>query len=900
LSHPSALGDAAERLSAALSDRYVIERELGRGGMATVYLARDIRHEREVAVKVLDPELGAVLGADRFLSEIRVTAKLQHPNLLPLFDSGQAAGLLYYAMPFVEGESLRRRIEREHQLPIADALRIAKDVAGALDYAHRHGVIHRDIKPENILLHDGRAMIADFGIALAVQSAGAARMTQTGLSLGTPQYMSPEQAMGERTIDARADIYALGAVLYEMLTGDAPFTGSSVQAIVAKVLNERPTPVRTLRDSVSPAVEHAVLTALAKLPADRYSTAREFADALDVRTSSYDTPVPTSTRGKAVTWRSPLVLTLVGLLAVVSGIAIALSVSRWSGTRQTTDEPTVRFPIELARYVSAGAAVGSGVAISSDGRTIAYIGGSTDASAQQVLVRSMNDPQPRAVAGTDAAQGLFFAPNGKAMCVWAAGRLSRVPLDGGAPLLLSAGTGFTGGTWGANGVIVFSVRGRLLSVNESGGPVTRVAGDTTTSRYETFPTFLDDGETLLVTSGTDAQTQQSSIVAVSVRTGKRTPLGISGSFVVGVMDGVLVYTTSTRQLMGVRFDQRALKLVGVPTQLMAIPISPSSVAPAVAISPAGTLIYAGGSSSSELMRVDMRGVATPVASEARLFANPRFSPDGRRIAVAIGEGNYSSVWLYDIAVKTFLRFSPDTAGRPEWTVDGRRVIYRWSSSANLEASESRSAMWWRPIDNSEPATPVFTVGNGDLWEAVMTPDGRGLVVQRDVATTGTGADVVYRSLTDSVFVPIAANVGAETQGRPSPDGNWVAYQATVPGGTSQIIVKHITGKGGEVVVSPSFGTEPVWSRDRKHLYYRDAKQFVDVQYTASSEFRIVSRTPLFADAYNYSPGPHANYDVYPDGSGFLALRPTERRRFIVAHNWRAELRQAMSAQGQTR
>ena len=206
-----------EHLASALADRYRIERELGAGGMATVYLAHDLRHDRDVAIKVLHPDLGAALGGERFLSEIKTTARLQHPHILPLLDSGDADGLLYYVMPVVTGETLRARLDREHLLPIDDALRIAREIGDALEHAHRIGVIHRDIKPENILLHDGQAIVADFGIALAVQSAGGARMTQTGLSLGTPQYMSPEQAMGERTIDARSDIYALGAVTYEML-----------------------------------------------------------------------------------------------------------------------------------------------------------------------------------------------------------------------------------------------------------------------------------------------------------------------------------------------------------------------------------------------------------------------------------------------------------------------------------------------------------------------------------------------------------------------------------------------------------------------------------------------------------------------------------------------------------
>src|SRR5213595_4128484 len=268
------------QLSTALAGRYEIEREIGAGGMATVYLARDVKHDRRVALKVLTPELGAVLGAERFLSEIRVTANLQHPNLLPLFDSGEAAGLLFYVMPFVEGESLRQRLDREKQLPVDDALRIATAVASALDYAHRHGVIHRDLKPENILLHEGQPLVADFGIALAVTNAGGDRVTQTGLSLGTPQYMSPEQATGDRAVDARTDIYSLAAVLYEMLAGEPPHTGPTIQSVIAKVLTDRPRPLRTLRDAVPPPLEAAVQKALAKVPADRFASAAQFAEAL--------------------------------------------------------------------------------------------------------------------------------------------------------------------------------------------------------------------------------------------------------------------------------------------------------------------------------------------------------------------------------------------------------------------------------------------------------------------------------------------------------------------------------------------------------------------------------------------------------------------------------------------
>ncbi|MCZ6871715.1 MAG: protein kinase [Gammaproteobacteria bacterium] len=274
------MAEVPERLKAAVADRYRIERELGAGGMATVYLAEDLKHHRKVAVKVLRPELAAAIGPERFLREIEIAAGLTHPHILPLHDSGEVDGFLFYVMPYVEGESLRDRLVHEKQLAVDGAIEITEAVARALDYAHRQGVIHRDIKPENILLLDGVPLVADFGIAVAVSTAGGARLTETGLSLGTPAYMSPEQVAGERDLDGRSDIYALGCVTYEMLAGDPPFVASHAQAVMAKHVTDAPPPVATTRPSVSAAVAVAIAKALSKVPADRYATAGEFAAAL--------------------------------------------------------------------------------------------------------------------------------------------------------------------------------------------------------------------------------------------------------------------------------------------------------------------------------------------------------------------------------------------------------------------------------------------------------------------------------------------------------------------------------------------------------------------------------------------------------------------------------------------
>lgn len=330
-------------LVAALADRYRLEHELGQGGMATVYLAHDLKHHRQVALKVLKPELAEALGAQRFLKEIQVTANLQHPHILPLYDSGNAGDVLFYVMPLVQGESLRQRLDRDRRLPVDETLRIVRQVAGALDFAHRQGVIHRDIKPENILLHDGEALLADFGIALAASTTGADRMTGTGLSIGTLQYMSPEQATGARDLGAASDIYSLGAVTYEMLAGAPALTGDNQRALMANLMSATPASLSAARAEIPASLEAAVLRALEKEPTDRFATAREFADALVVSSapaismSASAAPVSSAGRNSSGTRRRSLAL--VASTIVLVGIAVAWFALRPGATGENASAP---------------------------------------------------------------------------------------------------------------------------------------------------------------------------------------------------------------------------------------------------------------------------------------------------------------------------------------------------------------------------------------------------------------------------------------------------------------------------------------------------------------------------------------------------------------------------------
>ena len=376
------------KLPSLVTDRYTIERELGAGGMATVYLARDVRHDREVALKVLRPELGAVLGADRFLSEIKITAKLDHPHILTLIDSGAADGLLYYVLPFVRGESLRDRLHRETQIPIDEALTWTRQIGNALDYAHRHGVSHRDIKPENILIQEGEAILADFGIALAVKEAGGNRLTETGLSLGTPQYMSPEQATGDRGLDGRSDQYSLAAVLYEMLTGEPPISGATMQAIVAKLLTEQPTRIRTIRKTVPENIDDAVMKALSKLPADRFATAGDFVKALD--TSKATAAMPS----QPIAASNRRMLMIGGFAGAAVVIALGATLAMKERGAPSTAPIALRDRTQLTFTGNVIAPV-----MSEDGKQLAYIVKScpTEKCTYAVMVQDVGSTSPRKV-----------------------------------------------------------------------------------------------------------------------------------------------------------------------------------------------------------------------------------------------------------------------------------------------------------------------------------------------------------------------------------------------------------------------------------------------------------------------------------------------------------------------
>ncbi|HSG46692.1 MAG TPA: protein kinase, partial [Longimicrobiales bacterium] len=424
--------------------------------MATVYLADDLKHERKVAIKVLKPELAAVVGAERFLAEIRTTANLQHPHILGLHDSGEADGLLFYVMPYVAGETLRDRLDRERQLPVDEAVRIAASVGEALDYAHRQGVIHRDIKPANILLQDGKPVVSDFGIALAVTGGGAGRLTETGLSLGTPHYMSPEQATGDSQVGAATDVYALGCVLYEMLVGEPPYTGSSPQSILVKILQSDPVSAAESRRSVPANVDAVIRRSLEKLPADRFVTARELVAALGDPAFRHGSPAAAVASGPVPgRW-------FVAALAVVALAASAVAV--WS----LATRPAAEGPIRFVEAPPPGGRFASAPVVSPNGRTLAMVV-EEENGGRRLWVRPLDAEVARPLEGTEGVTAFAWSPDGGEIAFGVAGELRRTTLDGSRSRLIAA-MGVQAAAWTEEDeLIVARTEGGIVRVPSSGG-----------------------------------------------------------------------------------------------------------------------------------------------------------------------------------------------------------------------------------------------------------------------------------------------------------------------------------------------------------------------------------------------------------------------------------------------
>ncbi|NNL29822.1 MAG: protein kinase [Gemmatimonadetes bacterium] len=896
--------DVIARLNAALQGRYEVQGELGEGGMATVYLADDLKHNRKVALKVLKPELAAVVGADRFLTEIETTANLQHPHILPLFDSGEADSFLFYVMPYVTGETLRDRLERERQLPVHEAVGIAVSMAGALDHAHRKGVIHRDIKPANVLLQDGQPVIADFGIALAVGSAGGARLTETGLSVGTPYYMSPEQATGDQHVGPQSDIYALTCVLYEMLVGEPPFPGQTAQAVLGRIISGDYSPVTTQRPSVPANVDATIRKGLEKISADRFATADEFAKAL--QDAGFRHGNEQAVTGPAGPWK---------------GVAIGMSVTTvifmtlmiWSLMRTPTPPPVARYAVQLPEGHDPARPYGANVAVSPDGSMIVYVGPpASEAAGQQLWLKRRDQLEPTPLGGTETALSPAFSPDGSKIAFLAGppNVVRVISLTGEPPLTIAdSAVGGNSLDWADDGFIYFDgpSANAVVRVPEGGGSLATMSAldSATVELVHAWHQVLPGGRTAIMTvfynPASDVNAYR--IAALDLET-KEHRILLAGVFARYSESGHLLYVSADGLLLAVPFDVDAAEVTGPPVALFE-GVSVGGFGSAdLDISSDGTLAYMAGESTSGLGRavwVDRAGTVTPVDPEWEFDpgmpeASLMVSPDGTRLAAKINTEAGEDIWIKELddGPLSRLTFDDGIDRRPQWSADGQRIFYNSDRSGE---GGSHYDLWSQPADGTGVPELVLDLDESIL-EARLTPDESAFALRLRGLSGAVGVrDVVgLRRGEDAVF-PVATEPYDEKGIALSPSGRWIAYESTETGRDEVYVRPFPNAQDGKWQVSTNGGINPKWAHSEEELFFANGNgEMVAAQVQTDGSFRVGERRTLFSLVERFlDSGPnYSSWDVAPDDRRFMMLQigggtDGGESRLVVVQNFFEEL-----------
>ncbi|MDH3290198.1 MAG: protein kinase [Gemmatimonadota bacterium] len=803
-----------ERLQAALAGRYRIERELGRGGMGLVFLAEDLKHDRKVALKVLRPELTQSLGVDRFLREIRISAKLSHPNILTLIDSGSAGDFMYYVLPFVEGDSLRDRIDRERHLSIEDAISIIREVADALAYAHSMGVVHRDIKPENILFEAGHAVVADFGIAHAVSEAGGEKLTQSGLAIGTPAYMSPEQALAEGPVDARTDIYSLACVLYEMLAGAPPFSGPSAQAIIARKTLEPVPGLRVVRDTVPPELEAAIMRALAKVPADRYATARDFAAAL----LGGDGTVPAPTGEKGVRPRLVAAASVIVVVAAASYILLAVAgggsspgVAVASFTRLTADPGVELFP-----------------SVSPDGDWIVYAG-ETAGNRDIYLKRVEGETTINLTADSPADDDQpVFSPDGERIAF-------RSERDGGGIFVMGrtgeavrrvTRTGFNP-TWSPDGTYLAfaSERIELNPQNSEGAKGLWVVQVQTgevrqlSSEDMALPSWSPNGHRIAYTKRLgDPDPAQADVWTVSAEGGEAVAVtrGVATDWnAAWSPDGQYLYFASNRggsmNLWRVRIDERSGATLRTPEPVT----TPATSLAHISVSRDGRhIVYSSVLVTSNIQSVTLNPRTATVVGEpvwvttgSRRWSSPDPSSDGKSVVFYSLTEPEGDIYVARANGAGLRRVTGDSAidRMPRWSPDGEWIAFFSNRGGGLQ-------LWMIRPDGSD----LRQLTDGRAGVAAWSPDGSRIAV----GALGSGTYILDPSQPWAEQTPVALPVPDSSLAgfRPdswSPDGQWLVGDIRYL--DDGIVVYSHRSQTYERLTD--FGQWPVWLPDSRRVLF---------------------------------------------------------------------------------
>lgn len=870
------LSPLLDALQVALSDRYAILEELGEGGMATVYLAEDRRHERRVAIKVLKPELSAMLGADRFLAEIKTTASLQHPHILPLFDSGEVEGHLYYVMPYVEGESLRDRLERETQLPVDEAVSLAAKVARALDAAHRAGVVHRDVKPGNILLSEaGEPLVADFGIALALESGAGARMTETGLSVGTPYYMAPEQATGDQQVGPVADVYSLACVLHELLVGEPPFGGSTAQAVLANVLTADPPRTAEVRRTVPAHVDAAIRKALAKLPADRFGSAVAFAEALGDPSFRYEAGgAPASSRSTS------------RLLLVVAVVAMVLGGGALAGLgllRPDREAPHFQIPM---RFAEDQALAGQGqFEISADGRVIVYQGVGREGMTQ-LWARRADEIRATPIAGTEGLRprlvpDIAVSPDGEEVAFYRSGSMNVVPITGGTPRAV------VDSVWGT---ARWSPDGEWMYLRRMGSPgISRVPADGGTPEIVTRPDTAagESGhvwpDPLPGGSGVVFESRGAGglrIKAADIETGEVVDLA-AGRFPRYADGRLLFLSPDGATILSAPFDVDGLRLEGPPETLVDGLLGDASIVTfGFAVSRTGVLAYMPRRrweptwvTTNGAMRPVERGWYFDGGAVPGAFA---LSPEGGRLALRVGppgRGN-GDVWVKELDGGPMVQVM---------ATGGDEAPLAWldaETMAVLSSGETGVDAWTIRADGTGQADLLYDHDVG-MVSASLSRDGRWLAFVTPITeyTAGgpIGSDIYAVDLGEGGEAREVLGTEDHVVGevRLSPDARLVAHTTDVSGRAEVVIRPFPDLTSGRVQASAGGGSGPMWAPDGSGIYFVNGRREVVFA-------EVTDRLPLTVRRRTLFPlGPHLSAPEAVTASGEFLSRRSEPEIVLV-------------------